>query len=80
MHIRTLAHPTGEKATDHTGQEQGVHLTGLPTIPWRHWDKPGPLGSVSQKGGKVVLFCRPPPLQDPREDANGAGEVSPTSM
>lgn len=78
--VRTLAHSKGEKATDQRGQELGVHLTGPPTLPWRHWDKLGPLGSVSQKGGKVFPFCRPPPLQAPGEDANGAGEVSPTSM
>lgn len=54
MPIRTLAHSKGEKATDQRGQELGVRLTGPPTLPWRHWDKLGPLGSVSQKGGKSL--------------------------
>lgn len=34
------SHSRGDKATDDPGQKQGVHLTGPPTLPWRHWDNP----------------------------------------
>lgn len=43
---------------DHAGRGQGLP-NGPPTLPWRHWEKPGRPEFASRKGGKILMVYEP---------------------
>lgn len=45
---------------DHTGRGRGLP-NGPPTLPWRHWEKPGQPEFASRKGGKLLSVYGPLP-------------------